>query len=79
MYEVTMFCTKHSDHNIVTASLEVLQQMLQTRPKSLIGILLSPNGILPTVTNASLGIGGLYFDFFLRYRSCIILAEDLAQ
>eukprot|EP00794_Sanderia_malayensis_P005415 gene5415-6091_t len=57
VYEVTMFCTKHSDHNIVNAALEALQQVLQTRAESLLNILLSPHGISPTVTNASSGIG----------------------
>ncbi len=56
---MTMFCTKHSDHNVVTAALEVLQQMLQSRTESLLNILLSPNGILPTVTYAPIGIAGM--------------------
>ena len=58
VYEVTMFCTRHKDHNVVTAALENLYQVLQCRTDLLLEILLSPNGIAPTITsqlNALLG------------------------
>ena len=45
-----MFCTKHSDHNIVTAALETLNQILLCQAKFLTAILLSPTGIAPTIT-----------------------------
>ena len=55
-----MFCTKHSDHNVVNAALESLSQILQAKPRCLLDILLSPRGILPTVTSAS-GMSGGWF------------------
>ena len=81
VYEVTMFCTKHSDHNVVNAALECLNQILQTRPHCLITVLLSPRGISPTVTNASATIAGmllfcmepLYDDgCFYRFVTCFM-------
>ena len=50
IYEVTMFCTKHKDHNVVTAALENLYQVLQCQAKPLLEILLSTTGIAPTIT-----------------------------
>ncbi|XP_057306791.1 huntingtin-like isoform X2 [Hydractinia symbiolongicarpus] len=50
IYEVTMFCTKHVDHNVVTAALENLYQVLLCQAKPLLEILLSPSGIAPTIT-----------------------------
>ncbi|XP_066917148.1 huntingtin-like isoform X4 [Clytia hemisphaerica] len=50
IYEVTMFCTKHKDHNVVTAALENLYQVLQCQAKPLLEILLSSTGIAPTIT-----------------------------
>ncbi|XP_047128948.1 huntingtin isoform X1 [Hydra vulgaris] len=50
IYEVTMFCTKHGDHNIVTAALETLNQILLCQAKFLTSILLSPTGIAATIT-----------------------------
>ncbi len=68
---MTMFCTKHSDHNVVTAALDVLQQLLQSRIEGLLNILLSPNGILPTVTNATAGIASEYFAHFIFYQALL--------
>lgn len=45
-----MFCTKHVDHNVVTAALENLYQVLLCQAKPLLEILLSPSGIAPTIT-----------------------------
>ncbi|EDO49114.1 predicted protein [Nematostella vectensis] len=49
MYEVLMHCTKHSNHNVVNASLETLQQLLRTPPAPLLEMLLSSDGIVPTI------------------------------
>lgn len=54
-----MFCTKHKDHNVVTAALENLYQVLQCHAKPLIEILLSPSGIAPTITGQLDSLGGL--------------------
>ena len=48
-YEVIMYCTKHQNHNVVTASLETLLQLLRTPPTALLSVLLSSEGITPTV------------------------------
>ena len=47
-YEVIMYCTKHSNHNVVTASLETLLQLLRTPPTALLSVLLSSEGITPS-------------------------------
>ena len=47
-YEVIMYCTKHSNHNVVTASLETLLQLLRTPPLALLSVLLSTEGITPS-------------------------------
>ena len=44
-----MYCTKHSNHNVVTASLETLLQLLRTPPSALLSVLLSSEGITPSV------------------------------
>lgn len=56
IYEVTMFCTKHSDHNIVTAALENLSQILSSKAKPILEILLSSNGIAPTITGVNFSV-----------------------
>lgn len=40
-----MRSTKHSDHNVVTAALETLQQLLQSPPSKLLFRLLSNEGL----------------------------------
>ena len=49
-YEVIMYCTKHENHNVVTASLETLLQFLRTPPPLLLSVLLSSEGITPSIT-----------------------------
>ena len=53
-----MFCTKHTNHNVVTASLENLHQVLLCQAKPLIDILLSPSGIAPTITGQLTSLSG---------------------
>ena len=49
-----MYCTKHSNHNVVTASLETLLQLLRAPPPALLSILLSAEGITPSaISDAS--------------------------
>ncbi|XP_071827308.1 huntingtin-like isoform X2 [Apostichopus japonicus] len=45
IYEFTLHCAQSSDHNVVTASLETLQQLLRTPPPSLKTTLLTPGSI----------------------------------
>ena len=45
IYEFLVYCTQHSDHNVLTATLETLQQLLKTPPVPLLKLLLSPSGI----------------------------------
>lgn len=61
-YEVIMYCTKHSNHNVVTASLETLLQLLRTPPRALLAVLLSSEGITPTTGSDTLkkGTDALY-------------------
>ncbi|XP_068709184.1 huntingtin-like [Montipora foliosa] len=47
-YEVIMYCTSHQNHNVVTASLETLLQLLRTPPQTLLSVLLSSEGITPS-------------------------------
>ena len=46
-----MFCTKHKDHNVVTASLECNAAFIHD-------ILLSPSGIAPTITAQLTNVSG---------------------
>lgn len=46
VYELTLHHTQHGDHNVVTASLELLQQMFRTPPPELLHALTTP-GALP--------------------------------
>lgn len=45
VYELLLHYTRHQDHNVITASLEALQQLFKTTPQPLLTILLSPEGI----------------------------------
>ena len=45
IYEFLLYCTQHSDHNVVTATLETLQQLLRTPPPPLHKLLLTRGGI----------------------------------
>ena len=45
VYELCLHWTGHNDHNIITASLETLNQLLTTPPAQLSAVLLSPSGL----------------------------------
>ncbi|XP_030643764.1 huntingtin [Chanos chanos] len=45
VYELTLHYTQHRDHNVVTASLELLQQMFRTPPPELLHVLITPGSI----------------------------------
>ncbi|KAJ8026358.1 Huntingtin [Holothuria leucospilota] len=45
IYEFLLHCTQHSDHNVVTASLESLLQLLRTPPPTLRTVLLTKGSI----------------------------------
>ncbi|XP_023232349.1 huntingtin-like [Centruroides sculpturatus] len=45
VYELLLFYTHHNDHNVITATLEALHQLLHSPPKQLIPLLLDPVGI----------------------------------
>ncbi|KAG7458857.1 hypothetical protein MATL_G00225080 [Megalops atlanticus] len=45
VYELTLHYAQHSDHNVVTAALELLQQILRTPPPELLRALVTPGGI----------------------------------
>ncbi|XP_076120754.1 huntingtin-like [Alosa pseudoharengus] len=49
VYELTLHYTQHGDHNVVTASLELLQQAFRTPPPELLHMLTTP-GVLPRHT-----------------------------
>ncbi|XP_031415878.1 huntingtin isoform X2 [Clupea harengus] len=49
VYELTLHYTQHCDHNVVTASLELLQQVFRTPPPELLHALITP-GTLPRPT-----------------------------
>ena len=40
IYELTMFCTNHADHNIITAALENLNQILSSKMREVVNVLL---------------------------------------
>ena len=52
-----MYCTKHSNHNVVNAALESLHQLLRSPSPKLLALLLSSEGISPTAS--SLSVEGL--------------------
>ena len=56
-YEVIMYCTSHQNHNVVTASLETLLQLLRTPPQTLLSVLLSSEGITPSTETFKGGKG----------------------
>ena len=67
-YEVIMYCTKHSNHNVVTASLETLLQLLRTPPPALLSVLLSSEGIIPSTGSDILKKGTVtLYSFILMY------------
>ncbi|KAM7009854.1 huntingtin isoform 2-T2 [Tautogolabrus adspersus] len=45
VYELTLHYTQHWDHNVVTASLELLQQMFRTPSPELLHMLITPGSI----------------------------------
>lgn len=45
VYELTLHYTQHWDHNVVTAALELLQQMFRTPPPELLHMLITLGGI----------------------------------
>ncbi|XP_035515689.1 huntingtin isoform X9 [Morone saxatilis] len=45
VYELTLHYTQHWDHNVVTAALELLQQMFRTPPPELLHMLITPGSI----------------------------------
>lgn len=49
VYELTLHYTQHWDHNVVTAALELLQQVFRTPPPELLHILITP-GTIPHAT-----------------------------
>ncbi|XP_051558828.1 huntingtin-like isoform X3 [Myxocyprinus asiaticus] len=48
VYELTLHYTQHWDHNVVTASLELLQQVFRTPPPELLNSLITPGKITHT-------------------------------
>ncbi|XP_076831790.1 huntingtin isoform X3 [Brachyhypopomus gauderio] len=48
VYELTLYYTQHHDHNVVTASLEVLQQVFRTPPPELLHVLITAGNITQT-------------------------------
>uniref|UniRef100_A0AAQ6A1J8 Huntingtin n=1 Tax=Amphiprion ocellaris TaxID=80972 RepID=A0AAQ6A1J8_AMPOC len=46
VYELTLHYTQHWDHNVVTAALELLQQVFRTPPPELLHMLITPGSIL---------------------------------
>lgn len=48
VYELTLHYTQHWDHNVVTASLELLQQMFRTPPPELLNVLITRGKITHT-------------------------------
>uniref|UniRef100_T1IW53 Huntingtin n=1 Tax=Strigamia maritima TaxID=126957 RepID=T1IW53_STRMM len=53
VYELLLHYTQHPDHNVVTTSLEALQQLLLASPPLLVSSFLSPKGISRTRIYAS--------------------------
>lgn len=45
VYELTLHYTQHWDHNVVTAALELLQQMFRTPPPELLHMLITAGSI----------------------------------
>lgn len=45
VYELTLHYTQHRDHNVVTASLELLQQLFRTPAPELLNTLITPGKI----------------------------------
>jgi len=46
VYELTLHYTQHWDHNVVTAALELLQQMFRTPPPELLHMLITAGSIV---------------------------------
>ncbi|KAL1138044.1 hypothetical protein AAG570_009739 [Ranatra chinensis] len=53
VYELCLNWTHHSDHNIVTAALETLNQLLSTPPPQFLSVLLSSQGLTRSRIQAS--------------------------
>ncbi|XP_036790021.1 huntingtin isoform X10 [Oncorhynchus mykiss] len=45
VYELTLHYSQHGDHNVVTASLELMQQMFRTPPPELLHMLITPGSV----------------------------------
>ena len=45
VFEILLHYCGHSDHNVVTASLETLQQLFKTLPRSLMDVLVTKHGM----------------------------------
>ena len=69
-----MHCAKHSDHNVVTAALETLQQLLQSLPKKLLCKLLSDEGLTPISTQDGSGLYQLSICFGIFFLNTNHLA-----
>ena len=48
IYELLLYYTKHDDHNVVTAALETLHQLLKTAPQALLKVLTTKGSITST-------------------------------
>ena len=65
-----MYCTKHSNHNVVTASLETLLQLLRTPPPALLSLLLSGDGITPSAASDVLKKGTVNIYVVVQFYPC---------
>lgn len=45
VYELTLYYTQHRDHNVVTAALELLQQVFRTPPPELLHMLITAGSV----------------------------------
>ena len=67
-----MYCTKHKNHNVVTSSLETLLQLLRTPPPLLLPLLLSCEGITPSI-HSDITRKGILICLLLTVISCILV------
>ncbi|XP_074614489.1 huntingtin-like isoform X2 [Acropora palmata] len=78
-YEVIMHCTKHQNHNVVTAALETLLQLLRTPPLLLLSVLLSSEGITPSARTETFKGGLDIFEEIASESDSVVDESDTAS
>ena len=76
-----MFYTSHSDHNVVTAALEALHQLLKNAPLHLLQVLVTSGGVanvnIQEKPEPALRSDGRHLQMLFRYKCCRVRAAVL--